>query len=252
MSVKVKYAIIGCVCLLMGYIIGECQFLNLFKYQYDVNTQISYTPVEYTYYMSSILTAIGTIGAVLVALFKDFIYSLFFKPKLAISLEGTNGFTENLNKDASPLKALDYRTHLVFENTGNAEAEKCELFINEIRKGRDKDHLSAIYNRGLGKPLLWDGEDSVDIPENKSKYIQILQVKPGNSLPNQGEENPPTLTIIGAQIEDLSHTSDMLEIDYCLKYHSGRQHNFTIALEWNGEWCDRKTEMNHVLNIQKN
>lgn len=249
--VKVKYLIIGCICLLVGYIIGECQIINLFHYQYDINTKISYTPIEYTYYISSMITAIGTIGAVLVALFKDFIYSLFFKPKFVVSLDGTNGFTENLNKDANPLKAVDYRSHLVFENKGNTEAEKCELSINEIRRGRDKEHLTAVYNRGLGKPLLWEDGSSVDIPENKAKYIQILQIKPGNSLPSQGNDTPPTMKIIGAEIDDISNTSDMFEIDYCLKYHSGHQQNFTVTIEWNGGWCDRKTEMDNLLNVQK-
>lgn len=234
----------------IGYLFGECQFLNLFDYDYSVDSKITYTPLEYTNYATNIATAFLTFAAVVIALFKESIVGLIWHPRLEITVDSPKGFSEELNEDAIPLKANSYKSTLVFENKGNSEAGNCELYINEIKTGIDVNHLKTFKKHGLVEPLKWGEGTSVDIPQGKARTFEILEIMARTSTPTGALDSTPlAINIKGTKALTFSDDAKVISIEYCLKHNLGRQENFTVFVEWTGKWHNRKTEMNNCLNV---
>ena len=80
----ITFAIIG----LIAYLLGNIVPIKAFVPNVDWNRQIS--SGELFYYFINTIQAIGTVGAVIIALFSDNIKSYFRKPELDISLHSND------------------------------------------------------------------------------------------------------------------------------------------------------------------
>lgn len=93
------------------------------------------------------LTAIGTIGAVLVALFKDSIARWWYRPKIEISYKHTHPFKEE-KEDASSSSSLKKRLviRVCIENRGKSIADNVVINTDEYYFQRgDNNYVRKLF-----------------------------------------------------------------------------------------------------------
>ena len=133
-----KLLITWVVSIIGAYFIGNIVPIKIFALNVDWHKQISAGDL-YNYCVNTI-QAIGTVGAIIVALFSDNIKNYFRKPKLDISLH-SNDLIEELDNCNGARKAKRYHNSVDIFNKGNINAENCEIYID------------SILFRGLGMQL---------------------------------------------------------------------------------------------------
>lgn len=115
--------------LIIAYIVGNIIPWKVFVPNIDWTKKIS--SGEYFYYCITVIQAIGTIGAVLVALFSDVIKSYLRKPALEFRLHKEN-VSEVLDENKTNIKAKAYLGAIDIFNNGNSNADDCELHVESI------------------------------------------------------------------------------------------------------------------------
>lgn len=244
---------IFCIALLiviLAYIFGCIIPFKAFIPNIDWNKQIS--PGELVYYFICTLQAIGTIGAVIVALFNDNIKSYFRKPKLSINLHN-NDICEELDehKDGSR-KAKRYHNSIDIVNEGNTTAENCEIYIESISfTGLGmKTSVELLQNDYF---LSWSNSEqknSTYIPVNGKKSFQLYEILPAEEQGTPGGGNRakiPAQLVIGSYKVPSEYCGGKWNIMICLYSPSSKLHKFQVTIDWDGNWEDRQMEMKNKV-----
>lgn len=87
---------------------------------------------ELFYYSISFIQAIGTVAAVIIALFSENIKGYFRKPVLSINLHNNELIEELDNNGEKNKKAKRYHNSIDIWNKGNINAENCEICIEKL------------------------------------------------------------------------------------------------------------------------
>ena len=98
----------------------------------------------------SALEAIGTLSAVVVALFGDRIAGWLWQPKLQVTLNnpaGTRTWLESEGKNALYF-------HLRVENTRAVKAENVTVMVTRVEQGSERDGFECVF-RDVPVPLAW-------------------------------------------------------------------------------------------------
>lgn len=238
----ITFAIIG----LIAYLLGNIVPIKAFVPNVDWNRQIS--SGELFYYFINTIQAIGTVGAVIVALFSDNIKSYFRKPELDISLHSNDLMEELDNCNGANRKAKRYHNSVDIFNRGNINAENCEVYIDSIAfKGLGMQTFTEILqNEQL---LYWSGNEqrhNTYIPVQGKKSFQIYEILPPEEQGTPSGENivnvPPKLIIGNYKVPD-EYCGGKWEITICLYTPSLKPQKFKVIIEWDGNWENRQMEM---------
>lgn len=175
---------------------------------------------QITYVMPSswaeFLTAIGTMSAVIVALFGDWIRNKLFPSKILLV-----DFWQNIQGNQG-------HTRLLFRNIGRATAYEVEVYVNKII---DNGQLRVGF---LPVPLIWTHTAVIETkrdfhPKQFGYYLDLCRIDDINS-PNIGPKLP---LIFGAGVknyESIYHGKTTLEL--VISQKSGDLINYDINLEW--------------------
>jgi len=244
MNKKQLYIVL--ICIIIGYIVGTIVPIKIFVPNIDWDRKIS--TGELFYYTISFIQAIGTVAAVIIALFSDSIKGYFRKPNLQISLHNDSLIEELDNNSERNRKAKRYHNSIDIFNTGNINAENCEICIDKI----------LFWGLGMTSPIellqtehiiYWNGNEKRNntyIPVQGKKSFQIYEIYPPEEQGTPGGGNtatvPPKLIIGGYKIPD-EYCGGKWEVIICLYTPSLQPKKFKVLIEWDGTWENRQMEM---------
>lgn len=204
------------------------------------------------YYMFSILAALGTWAAVVVAIWKDSIIRLFYHPDIKLCLSDSNGYSEEVDTSQQTPQAEVYNCILKISNNGSVPAKCCEVILTNIGYATKKGNtLKPLKDFSAHSNKLWWESPFVEIPNKISKEILLFHIDaPGSSVTPTASSSNAHIDINGFKLKDKNSMKGYWELSYYLGYENGERKQFMLSIEWTGEWKTRKTEMQDVLHVK--
>lgn len=202
------------------------------------------------YYSFSILGAIGTCLAVVIALFSEEIKKWLYKPNVSIVLKDVHGIEEKVDQDQQTPVADSYSCVVELSNEGYVVAEQSKVRIIDIQYGNSKDRLKSIKNWMGAKSIGKSFNLSVDYPYE----MRLINIKNPDSYgtPSDAQtETKPLISFFGINIDDKFRAKGLWKLDYCYVSQNGGSQKFSIMVEWDGVMTSRKTEMLEHIKITK-
>lgn len=243
MKFKVILPLSCIVCFSLGYVsgnsfvIGPCEVLN--------------TPITKGDFYANWInasSAVGTILAVVVALFLEEIRGLFKKVKFQISLKSEEAL-EDVADFQGTKKAIRYHNSIHISNCGNINARNCELYLESASFSSNNVSTALPVENA---PIKWNKDNnSIYIPFQGTKILPIFEfLAPQKQSTPGGEaiEVPAKLKILG--LTDVETKAGKWELTYCLNSINSKLMKFKYIIEWSGEWEERQKEMSHKLKMK--
>lgn len=253
MSRNRTFYIIGILLLLVaGWFLGWLSNKNMWI---SYNPGVKHGTWEVIYYIASIITAFGTVGAVVVALFKERLVRLFSHPTLALSMKDDKCFSEDVDSEQQNPSSSQYLGILSVSNTGNVVATGCEVYIEKVQYAKTREkRLKDITDAESKRKLTWEAA-KVDIPVRIPKQILLFKIDRPNSYGTptaQVNNQTPQchLFLNGMKLRDNMSEKGVWEITYYINNLETGHSRFRLTIDWNGEWKTRKTEMADVLKVK--
>ncbi|MBR0041782.1 MAG: hypothetical protein IJP36_02175 [Bacteroides sp.] len=234
------------------YILGSLFPIKIFTFDIDWNEPT--TPGELFYYFICLVQAIGTVCAVIIALFNDSIKAFFKKPKLDINL-GSDNVLEELNIINSPedeRKAIKYYNVVDISNNGNANADDCEVYLEKI----------SFTGLGSGSPVTimrndfqinWNGNEEKKvtyIPIHGKKSFQLFEMLPPEEqgTPGGAAQQLPASLKIGYYMVPSEYRGGKWEATFGMYSPTlSSPIKIEVLIEWDGSWEKRQMEMKSKL-----
>jgi len=238
--------------LVVGWLLGWLSNKNMWI---AFSPEVKYGAWEVIYYIATVLAAFGTVGAVVVALFKEKIMRLLNHPDIVLTMKDEKCFAEDIDSEQQNPSSSQYRGLLKVDNKGNVPATGCEVFIEKVQyaKSRDKK-LKDITDTGQKSKLMWDSP-KVDVPVNIPKQILLFKIDKPNAYGTPSEAGAPQntpchLQLNGIKLKDNCSEKGIWEVTYYINNNEIGHLRFKLSIDWNGEWKTRKTEMIDVLKVK--
>ena len=234
--------------LVIGYFVG------VFLPYKDMSCVVSDTPIprgEYYNIFINLAVAIGTLLAVLVALFSNEIRSWFKKVSYVIQLNNDN-IVEEIEDIKGTKKAKKYYNCISILNNGNINAQNCELYLEGANFTPKDTNAKESLNVG-NTPICWDDykNTTVYIPSQGKKVLLWFSIeKPQKQSTPDGKDylSAAEINIIG--LNNIESKAGKWELNYCLYSMTSKPKKFTLTIEWNGKWEEREKEMRNGLTIK--
>ena len=202
-------------------------------------------PWQACYYVFTIIGSIGTLSAVIVALYKEELMRWINRPDLDFDFIG-NKLT--VNNESMVGQAPDsYDCSINISNQGTTTALGCRMFVQSIKynKNRNKDRLKPLTTVQNKKQLIWTS-GSVDIPVDIPSEILLFQILNPNQIgtPQGGNTNfSPKIVFNGYQLGNDKSGKGLWEIEYYITMRSGNTSKFILTIDWDGTWSDNEEDM---------
>lgn len=202
-------------------------------------------PWQTCYYMFTIFSSIGTLSAVIVALYKEELMKWINSPDLEFTLI-ENGLVAN-NDSQVGLSPDSYECSIRISNQGTNTAIGCKAFVQALRynKNRNQDRLKSINIVQNKKQLTWTSAN-VDIPVDIPSDIMLFQIMNPNQIgtPQGGNiVSNPKIVLNGYQLNKDRSEKGLWEIEYYITMKSGNVSKFLLTIDWDGTWSDNKEDM---------
>ena len=189
-----------------------------------------------------ILQVCGTLGAVIVALFKEWFYKKIYHPSFTIK-PFDSGIKDKIdgNNDISM-----YYSHLLITNNGSASAINLELYMSKLEyTSQNGDITNTLLD--VDSRLMWaDSEKKIDIPQTFTQSVEWFKVMRG--IPQCEDTNavPPQLIIGTKQIPgDMINGSFIVVFKVVCTGIPAKE--IKIKLSWDGQWHNHLSQMKACL-----
>ena len=244
MKIRVRYFILFlAVTLGIGYLFGSVW--PLYTLQFDIDPKPISTG-DHWRNLINLIAAIGSVSAVIVALFKEEIQGCFKSVKLDFELGDSKAIEEIDPNETEHPKANCYRNHVIIKNNGNVNALTCEACIDKIEFKGNGDITPKPQKITNDKFSFGIKTAQVYIPAQGSKSFEIFQLT-SSTMPS-GESSP------SLKIGDNSYTppyAGVWTIECTIIMTNAKPVPLVITLEWNGRWYERITEMQVKTTIKR-
>lgn len=187
-----------------------------------------------------ILEVIGTLSAVIVALFKEWFYKRIYHPSIVFK-SGTLTETYDNNNNVN-----QYSSILQITNNGSASAVNCELFISRLEfSSTNNDLHNTIISTDTA--LRWeDNEKHVDIAQNCTKtyeWFKLVKAIPAND----NTAAVPNKLCIGNKEIPSSMNNGRFNVTFKIVCQGNAPKEVILQLSWNGQWREHMSQMNDCL-----
>jgi hypothetical protein len=197
--------------------------------------------------------AIGTIGTVVYALFRDLIVTPRRRPKLDLHLDPT-GNDQVVVATADGFDAAHARLR-VANGAGKDTADDVVVMVTEVRR-LDQSDEGVVETRPVGLPLTWSGSDPprtvASVHPGSERHIDLLHVdwpardeidierKWSGDMPVQLDLSPKP-----AGGHD-SLDSGRYEIDVEIRARNADAVRYTVGVDWDGKWSGKAAMWDHL------
>lgn len=193
-----------------------------------------------------ILQVVGSLAAVIVALFKEDWLAYWYTPSFKLETS-YDDLIENLVHDGNSDIADTYRAKLRLTNEGKSTANNLRVYVDRIIF---RDSSKSLTSEDILKepfPLLLDkGNDTVCLPkygELSTEWLSLMMVTPKS--PVDDSVLPPSLVMfIGRSFwVNEEYYSGLLDITFRMVCDGLKPQTKTLRVQWNGKWRSRKSEL---------
>lgn len=187
-----------------------------------------------------ILEVIGTLSAVIVALFKEWFYKRFYHPTFVFRC-GTLSETYDNNNNVNQYSSL-----LQITNNGSASADNCELYISRLEFSSTSNDLhNTIISTDTA--LRWeDNERHVDIAQNCTKTYEWFKLVKSIPAINNTAAIPNKLFIGNKEIPS-NMNNGRFDVTFKIVCQGNAPKEVRLQLSWNGQWQEHMSQMNACL-----
>ena len=235
----------------IGLIIGIIVTMIWYAYHTSSNPQ---GHLQDWHHVFSMIGSIGTVAAVVVALFKDEIMSTLFHPKIVVEKndEGDNtGLIEVKDQNEGTLKVKYYECCVRISNTGNRPTNECEVKLIGVKY--------CTYN-GKWKELMKDSkhvdwsytEDVATLLTDDCKRLPLFRIFPDNSegTPDNKMRSSKRIHLFGFTMENKFQRKGHWIFSYKISSSKKEYCKFDVDVDWTGTWCERINEMKDEITIK--
>ena len=190
-------------------------------------------------FVVQVFVAIGTLGAVFVAIWGEWFRSRFAAPRLSIEIANPRGV---LSQGAEGRRTIHY--HLRVRNSRPwATARRCRVLLREVRR-RGSDKQFHALPMPVPIQFYWAPRSHTPLEVDLS-HQQILEF---GQITEDDVRFVPALVVMLASFDGFIRVNDAVRFTLQLLadgYNSERYHVFEVA--WNGEWSADLDEMSRNL-----
>lgn len=207
------------------------------------------------------LALLATFLAVIVALFKEEIRSIWKNVKLNVvipenpiqeSLGKENVNAGDSNKEFITANHYSGKVHII--NKGTIPVLNAELYLEKIEYFK-KDNSQPKEIEVSGKAIKWDKEEETKslIPSNGQKTCELIFIGAPSeeSLPDGSESTSknPSMQIGETEIPK-DFQNGKFVAHFAIHSISCKCKKFKTSIEWDGKWHTRLTEMSDSLTLK--
>jgi hypothetical protein len=200
------------------------------------------------------LAAVGTVGAVLLALFRDFFYERMRKPKLVVTCENAPPWTLRTPAFANNWTGDSYWVRIKVENKGQTRAEKVQVCLSKLWYRSDPaGAFEEVQRQHLPLNLQWShyGVPILDgiSPEMPALCDVIALSQPNNPNWPKPADTPPNTTIGSLRLEVLlppefhSLKPGFWKLSLRIGAANIKAFDKTLLFSHTGEWKQNDAEM---------
>jgi hypothetical protein len=254
---KIRYVILLLIAILVtGYFIG--QFIP-YEYLRPKISSKEITMNDYYTRVISIIGAVATLFATMVALFKEDIKKLYEYASLDISFKDGNSLFEILDSDSNgnsmpggTLLAKKYEIIINISNNGKLAARTCQIYLEQLSY-KNSSYPAPKELQSSNKPLSWIGktESAITIPSKAKSFVSIVEILSPESEIVQTSDNgigKPQIRIAGTDIL-LDSYHGQYDCKFVIYSENATPKEFKLELNWNGQWHRRLTEMKNCISV---
>lgn len=248
---NMKKTILIALLLAIGLIFGIIATIIWYTYH------TSYDPhghLQDWHHVFSIIGSLGTVAAVVVALFKDEIMGSLFHPHIIVDRndegDGT-GLIEIKDQNEGTLKVKYYECCVRISNTGNRPTDECEVKLIGVRysmsNGKWKDIMKDT------KHVDWSYlEDVTTLLTDECKKLPLFRIYPDNSegTPDNRMKSSKRIHLFGFAMENKFQRKGRWIFSYKICSSRKEYCTFDVDVNWSGTWCDRINEMKDEITIK--
>lgn len=204
------------------------------------------------YYTFTIIGSVGTLSAVIVALYKEELIRWINSPDLEFIKVG-NGLVAN-NDSQVGVAPDNYECSIRVVNKGTSIAMGCKVFVHVLKynKNGNHDRLKPDNKVKNKKQLTWTSSN-VDIPVDIPSDIMLFQILNPNQLgtPQAGNATQnPKIVLNGYQLPKEKSEKGLWEIEYYITMRNGNVSKFLVIIDWDGSWSDSEEDMLDKVKIE--
>lgn len=241
---------------IIGYFVGNYLPIRFLTPSF---TDETLTKGEYYRLMISIISAVITFSAVLVALFKDDLREIWKRPIIQfampseVTVEDLNSSFESESVNDTPI-ANRYVSRIEVKNIGNLPTLNAEIYLDKL-EFTPKDSTIVQNIEASSSALKWNGKEtsSIIIPPGGRKLVEIVEITPPEkiSTPDSAKQNKPPTLIIGEIHNSKDKAKGKWSAKFSLYAQNHKPTSFVVEIEWNGVWKTRLAEFKNHYQITK-
>jgi len=193
-------------------------------------------------FILQVFIAVGTVGAVIVALFKDYLKP---RPKLSMGISNPKGYIANRQSNSDTNREPARYYHLRVENHRRwASATSVQVYLTHIQKMGSDSKYKTVW---LGElPMRWRYQETHPIQRVigpviecdlcsvvRGKFVQLLPLIYPDEFQHQWE--PKVELVLTLQARSVEKDSSELY----------------VGVSWDGEWEDGEVEMSRHMIVEK-
>jgi len=202
---------------------------------------------------STVAVAIGTIGAVAYALFRDVVVTPRRRPRLDLRFD-PGGNDRLVVGKADGLEAAHIRLR-VANRPGKDTADDVVVMVTELRKLGDQDETAA-ESKPIGLPLTWSGTNPpltvASVHPGSERHVDLLHVdwpaRDESEIARRWPERAPvhldlSPSPVGGQ--DLLDAG-RYEISVEIRARNADGIRYALTVAWDGEWSGKAAMWEHL------
>jgi hypothetical protein len=191
-----------------------------------------------------VFVAIGTLGAVFVAIWGEWFRNKFAGPRLSIEIHNNSQGT--LGRGSGTTRVIYYHLRVINSRTW-APARRCRVLLRAIRRRRPDQQFYTV-ELPVSIPIFWAPRNSAPLERD----IVREAVLDFGSLTEGAESFVPSLTVTLGSFDGLVRADEPVHfvMQVCAEgYETIEEQVFEVA--WDGRWSDNMSEMARHLTLRK-
>lgn len=243
-----RFVILCVCCAITAYILGCVIPLKCFLFDIDYSAS-KISQIEFVKIIISIIAAVLTLFAILVALFKERILSSINKPILSVELPTGKPIFEDVSRKMSVdrdeiIEAEKYISRLCVKNKGNVSATGVEFFLESLEFRALNSTIEEKFETS-GDSLKWNNQkETINIPPGSEKVINIIEVFAPikTATPDSDNVKENAKIIVGNYETQRKYSSGIWTATFTIYAQNHKHLNVRVKVEWKGKWKPRLTE----------
>ena len=207
---------------------------------------------ESSYYIFAIISSIGTLSAVIVALSKEMLLRWLNSPDLDLAILDGGVLPVYDEQDVNIPAAYQCKLRIV--NKGGLAAISCRAYVNDIKHAQNgkKEKLKVINNECQKKQMAWTGQN-VDILQDIPTELDLFKIENPNQLgtPQAGNApQQPQIVFNGCVLPKTRSQKGLWSVEYYISSKNGSVTRFQVSVEWSEGWTDKPDDMKDYVTIE--